>query len=194
MAKTKEIKKHWVSVYSTHEFGKNEIGEVPYTEIKTLNGRVLKINLYLLTNDSRKQNAEIAFKIINSDGKTANTEVLGYKILNAYIKKVIRKGKEKVDDSFVCETKDKVKVKVKPFFITKNKTKASVVTSIRHEIRKIVSEVCKDNDFEKIIREIISNNLQRNLKQEIKRIYPLNLFEIREFVRDRVITKSVKFK
>ena len=183
MAKTKEVKKHWLPVYSTHEFGNYEIGEVPYTEIKTVNGRILRINLSLLTNDARKQNAEIAFRIINSDEKKADTEVLGYNISNAYIKRVIRKGKEKADDSFICETKDKVKVKVKPFFITKNKTKASILTKIRIGIRNIISEYSKETDFEKVIREIISNSLQRNLKQEIKKIYPLTLFEIREFSR-----------
>ena len=191
MAKVKEVKKYWVGVYSTHEFGNSEIGEIPYTEVKTLNGRILKLNLSLLTNDSRKQNAELAFKIINSDGKRANTELIGYKILNAYIKRVIRKGKEKADDSFVCETKDKVKVRIKPFFITKNKTKSSILTKIRMHIRQIMAEVCKEMDFEKIVREMVNNSLQRNLKQEIKKIYPLNLFEIREFVRENPKVKTV---
>ena len=185
MAKTKEIKKHWIPVMATKEFGNMELAEIPYSEAKTLLGRILRVNLYLLTNDSRKQNAELAFKIINSDGKTANTELLGYKILNAYIKRVIRKGKEKVDDSFVCESKDNIKIKIKPFFITKNKTKDSIITKLRMETRKMMTEYSKTIDFEKLVRETTSNSLQRNLKQELKKIYPLNLFELREVIRTK---------
>ncbi len=185
MAKTKEIKKYWVPVLATKEFANMELAEIPYSDVKTLIGRVLKINLSIVTNDSRKQNAELIFKIINSDGKTANTEIIGYKILNAYIKRVIRKGKEKVDDSFECESKDKIKIKVKPFFITKSKTKDSIVTKLRMQIRSLISEYSKTVDFEKLIRETTSNSLQRNLKLELKRIYPLSLFELRELVRTK---------
>ena len=185
MAKSKEIKKQWVSVLSTKEFGNTELVEIPYSDVKNLNGRVLKINLALLTNDSRRQNAEIAFKIVNSDGKTANTEIVSYKVLNAYLKRVIRKGKEKVDDSFVCESLDKVKMRIKPFFITKNKTNNSIVTRLRMEIRKMLTEYCLTIEFDKLIRETTTNNLQKNLKQELKKIYPLNLLELREIVRTK---------
>ena len=185
MAKNKEIKKQWASVISTREFGNTELAEIPYTDVKTLIGRVLRVNLYLLTNDSRKQNAEIAFKIINSDGKTANTELMGYKILNAYVKRVIRKGKEKVDDSFSCESRDRVKIKVKPFFITKNKTSNSIVTKLRQHTRQIMTEYSKSTDFERIVKDITSNFLQKNIKQELKKIYPLNLFELRELSRTK---------
>ena len=116
MAKTQEIKKYWTSVLATPEFNNAEIGEVTYSDIKTLQGRVLKTNLYLLINDSRKQNSEISFKITSSDGKISKTEIYGYKILNAYIKKVMRNGRDKVDDSFICETKDKIKIKKEYFF------------------------------------------------------------------------------
>ena len=183
MAKSKEIKKHWAPVLATREFGNMELAEIPYTEPKTLLGRVLTVNLYVITNDSRKQDAELSFKITSFDGKSASTELVGYKILNAYIKRVIRKAKEKVDDSFECESKDNVKMKIKPFFITKSKTKNSVVTKLRMNIRQMMTEYSKTIEFEKLIRETTTNNLQRNLKQELKKIYPLNLLELREIVR-----------
>lgn len=183
MAKTKEIKKHWIPVLATKEFGNTELAEILYSDQKTLIGRILRINLYLLTNDSRKQNAELSFKITNTDGKTADTQIISYRVLNAYIKRVIRKGKEKVDDSFMCETKDNIKVKIKPFFITKNKTKNSIVTKLRMLTRKIVTDYCKSVEFEKLIRDATNNFLQKNIKQELKKIYPMNLFELREIVR-----------
>src|SRR3989344_4114454 len=99
MAKPKEIKKKWVQVFSTQEFGNVEIGEIPYSEIKNTMGKILRINLYLLTNDSRKQNSEIAFRIINADEKKANTEIVDYRMLNAYLKRIIKKEKNKIDDS-----------------------------------------------------------------------------------------------
>lgn len=190
MAKAQEIKKYWVAVQATPEFNNAEIGEVPYTEVKTLPGRVLKTNLYLLTNDGRKQNSEISFKITDSDGKLAHTQITGYKILNAYIKKVMRSGKDKVDDSFVCETKDKVKIKVKPFFITKNKTNKLILSKLRLSVRSNFAEYAKQNEFNKIIKDLVVNFIQKELKMELKKIYPLTLFEIRELVREREKVKA----
>ncbi len=190
MAKAQEIKKYWTSVYATPEFNNAEIGEIPYSEVKTLPGRVLRSNLYLLTNDSRKQNSEIAFKIIDSDGKTSHTQIQSYKILNAHIKKVMRSGKDKVDDSFLCETKDKIKIKVKPFFITKNKTNKLILSKLRLSVRDNFTEYAKQNEFNKIINDLVVNFIQKELKMELKKIYPLTLFEIRELVREREKVKS----
>ncbi len=184
MAKT-EIKKHWVSVQATPEFNNAEIGEIPYTEAKTLPGRVMKTNLYLLTNDARKQNSEISFKITNSDGKIAHTQIQSYKILNAYLKKVMRSGRDKVDDAFICLTKDKVKIRVKPFFITKNKTNKLILSKLRLSVRKHFGEYANQTDFNKMVKDLTSNFIQREFKQELKKIYPLNLFEIRELSRER---------
>ena len=190
MAKTQEIKKYWTSVLATPEFNNAEIGEVTYSDIKTLQGRVLKTNLYLLINDSRKQNSEISFKITSSDGKISKTEIYGYKILNAYIKKVMRNGRDKVDDSFICETKDKIKIKVKPFFITKSKTNKLILSKLRLSARSNFAEYARQNEFNKIIKDLVTNFIQRELKMELKKIYPLNLFEIRELSREREVVKA----
>lgn len=191
MAKAQEVKKYWVSVQATPEFNNAEIGEIPYSEVKTLPGRVLRTNLYLLTNEPRKQNSEISFKITNSDGKIAHTQIDNYKILNAYIKKVMRSGRDKVDDSFICETKDRVKIKVKPFFITKSKTNKEILSKLRLSIRKNYTEYAKQTDFNKMIKDLVSNFIQREFKQELKKIYPLNLFEIRELSRARDVVKKI---
>jgi len=183
MAKPKEIKKKWVQVFSTQEFGNVEIGEIPYSEIKNTMGKILRINLYLLTNDSRKQNSEIAFRIINADEKKANTEIVDYRMLNAYLKRIIKKEKNKIDDSFTCETKDKVKIRVKPMMITKNKTKQSNLNRLRTHTREIFRDYSKSVDFGLIIKDLVNNSIQRNIKQELKKVYPLNLFEIRDLSR-----------
>ncbi len=190
MAKAQEIKKYWTTVLATPEFNNAEIGEVTYSDVKTLPGRVLKTNLYLLINDSRKQNSEIAFKITSSDGKISKTEIYGYKILNAYIKKVMRSGRDKVDDSFICETKDKIKIKAKPFFITKNKTNKLILSKLRLSARKNFAEYARQNEFNKIIKDLVTNFIQKELKMELKKIYPLNLFEIRELYREREPVKA----
>src|SRR3989344_4219381 len=136
MAKT-EVKKHWVSVQATPEFNNAEIGEIPYTEVKTLHGRVM------------------------------------------------RTRRDKVDDAFICTTKDKVKIRVKPFFITKNKTNKLILSKLRLSVRGHFEEYTKQTEFNKIIKDLTSNFIQREFKQELKKIYPLNLFEIRELTREK---------
>jgi ribosomal protein S3AE len=183
MAKVKAVKKKWVPVFASKEFNNIEIGEIPCEEPSKLIGKVIRVNLYNLTNDSRRQNSEIAFKIIKADEKKADTEAVDFKILSAHLKRTIKKEKEKIDDSFECETKDKIKMRVKPLMITRNRTNNSNLTNLRMNTRKKISEYAKGIEYEKFLKEVAQNNIQRGMKNELKKVYPLNIFEIREVVK-----------
>ena len=183
MAKVKAVKKKWIPVFASKEFNNVEIGEIPCEEPSKLIGKVIRANLYNLTNDARRQGSEVAFKIIKADDKKAETEAVNFKILSAHLKRTVKKEKEKVDDSFECETKDKVKMIVKPLMITKNRTNNSNLTNLRMQTRKKISEYAKNIEYEKFLKEVTQNSIQRGMKNELKKVYPLIIFEIREVAK-----------
>jgi len=60
----------------------------------------------LLTNDSKKQSTNLRFRINEYKNNVLYTELVGLRIQVAQLKRITRKQKDKVEDSFVCVTKE----------------------------------------------------------------------------------------
>ena len=180
MAKAKERKKkHWIKIVAPSEFGNKIIGETICSEAKNIIGRTLKVNVFSVTGDFKKQNTHLAFVVKDvTDGK-ASTELYRYYVSLSHLKRMVRKAKNKIDDSFVVDTKDNIKIKIKPVMLTKQKTSRSVLTALRKKAREIISNYSKVNSFSNFVREVISNKVQIITKKELKSVYPLSLYEIK---------------
>ena len=138
------------------------------------------MNLSNLIGDARKQNINIQFKIKEVKGSEAYAETVSYLMVAAHVKRMVRAGREKLDDSFTIETKDKEKLKIKPVIITKNKAKNSILTKIRMGVRDHFLKMGKIKNFQEILKEVIDNNAQREIKSRLSKTYPLSIIEIRE--------------
>ena len=115
MAITK-TKKKWYSIVAP-AFNNAVIGETLGYEPKNLENRKLDVNLMSITNDPKNQNTKIILKVNNVKDDNAIVDVIGYGLTLSYVRRLIRKDANKVVDSFVYETKDNVKVVVKPFCV-----------------------------------------------------------------------------
>ncbi len=176
---TKKGKKRWVKIIGS-EFNNMVIGESYIVDPEKLIGKTLKLNLGALIGDSKKFNINLGFKIKEIKGADAYAVVVSYEILQAHVKRLVRVGQDKIEDSFVAESKDKLKVCVKPVALTKAKAKNSILTKIRKDARERITHIFANNNFKEVLNEIINGQLQKNLRQEFKKIYPLSTFEIRK--------------
>jgi small subunit ribosomal protein S3Ae len=182
MAKTKEIKKKkkkWFSIYANQNFNNLKIGESLGSEIKDLIGRKINVNLSVLFNDPKKQSINGIFKIKEIKGDNAVAEIVGYELTQSHLKRTMRRSKDKIEDSFVCETKDKIKVRIKPFLLTKAQTKRSILSALKLKSREFFNDISSKLDYNDLIQSVISNRIQKDLKNNIKKIYPIILCEIR---------------
>ncbi|MCX6711958.1 MAG: hypothetical protein NT139_02900 [Candidatus Woesearchaeota archaeon] len=183
MAKTtKEIKrkkKKWFSIYTNQNFNNSKIGESLGSEASDLIGRKININLGTLFNDSKRQSINGIFKIKEVKGDNAIAEITGYELSQSHLKRVMRRSKDKIEDSFICETKDKVKIRIKPFMITKAKTKRSILAALKHKSREFFNDICTKMDYNTLIESVILNKVQKDLKNYVKKTYPIVLCEIR---------------
>ena len=179
MAKVKERKKHWIKIVAPSEFGSKVIGETICGEAKNVIGRTLKINVFSITGDLKKQNTHLAFVIKDVKDNQASTELYRYYVSLSHLKRMVRKAKNKIDDSFVVDTKDNIKIVVKPVMLTKQKTSRSVLTALRKKSREIINNYSKVNSFNDFVRDVISNKVQVITKRELKQVYPLSLYEIK---------------
>jgi len=139
-----------------------------------LDGSVVKLDL---TKVLRGKTMEIKAKIVWENEKL-KSELISLQLMPTYIKRVMRRGTDYVEDSFEANCKD-AKLRIKPFMITRKRVSRAVLKAIRNAARKHLTTKLKARDTEEIFAEIMANKLQKELSLKVKKIYPLALCEIR---------------
>lgn len=177
--KSKKGKKRWVRIVGPVEFKNSVLGEGYVVDPNMLIGKKVKLNLGNLIGDPRKQSVAISFKIKEVKGAEAHAEVVSYEMLQSHVKRLVRTGQDKIDDSFLVESKDKLKLRVKPIMLTRNKANNSILSNIRLKCRERIKDIFLKESFNNIFSDIITGQLQRGLKQELRKVYPISIFDIR---------------
>jgi len=178
--KIRKGKQRWIKIVGSLEFKDSPLGESYVIDPERLIGKKIQLGLNNLTGDMRKQSILVGFCIRTINGAEARADVVSYEMLQAHVKRLVRAGQDKIDDSFLVESQDHVKLKIKPVIVTRSKTKNSNLTRLRMEGREKIKHLFMKEPFEKVFGAIISGQLQRSLRQEMSKIHPLSVFEIRK--------------
>ena len=139
-----------------------------------LDKRFIKIDL---TPDLKGKNIELRMKVILKEGKPTAEPVEVY-LMGSYIRRIMRKGTDYVEDSFALKCKDQ-NIIVKPFLITRKKVSRKVKAALRDTARNAFLEYAAPKSFDEITMDMISNRIQREISIKLKKIYPLGVCEIR---------------
>jgi small subunit ribosomal protein S3Ae len=174
------VKKTWFQITAPALFNKQTIGEMPLVEASKAMGRTVPVNLMNLTGDMRKQNINVIFEINNVTGSRLYTELVGYKMVASSIKRMVRRGKRKVDYSFTAKTSDGYKLKIKVIMVTLGLTYLSSLTGLRKACEEEVSKLLGKMKYEKFVDELVNHKVQTIVKKLVSKVYPLRMFEIRD--------------
>ena len=139
-------------------------------------GKTVSIDL---TRSLRGKSLVLKFKIF-LDGKVLNGIPFEARLVQGYIRRVVRRGTDYVEDSFKINARNK-EVRVKPFLITRNRVSRAVRNALRNEARRFLEGHMKTRTTDEIFEEILSNKLQKGMSVKLKKIYPLAMSEIRVF-------------
>ena len=173
------VKKSWYPITAPRMFNEQVIGEILIAEPSKAIGRMVPANLMNLTRDMKKQNINVMFKIINVTGSKLYTEFVGYDMQASSIKRMVRRGKKKIDYTFSAVTGDGVKIKLKAIIVTRNNTNLSTLTSLRKACRDNIRNMFAKIKCDDVIRDLISHKTQSIAKKTLGKIYPLKLLEFR---------------
>lgn len=145
-------------------------------EMKDLGNRVIR---YDMTRALRGKSLILQLKTkVEGDSVVALPQKL--QLLPYFLRRMLRKGTNYVEDSFEAECKDAI-VRIKPFLITRRKVSRAIRKALRDKTKEELINYLKNRDADKIFEDILSNNLQRTLSSVLKKVYPLSLCEIRVF-------------
>lgn len=141
--------------------------------LEELNGKFIKYDLTrMLRGKSVLLQAKIAI-----EGEKAIASPRKVTLLPYFIKRVVRKGTNYVEDSFFVKTKDS-QLQIKPFLVTRRKVSRAVRKALRNKAREEIENYAKEKSAEEIFDEVLKNQLQKNLSGKLKKIYPLSSCEI----------------
>lgn len=143
-------------------------------ELPELEGKYIR---YDLTRILRGKSILMQFKVQVKDHQAIALPRSAI-LMPYFLRRMIRKGTDYVEDSFITECKD-ASIKIKPFLITRRKVSKKVRRGLREKAKQEIIKYVKDKSAERIFEEILKNKMQKELSMLLKKIYPLALCEIR---------------
>ena len=178
--KTKIKKKEWQLITAGSIFNNAVLGETYLSNPSEMIGRYITVNLMQITNDSKSQNINLRFFIKGLDNNRGIADVIGYEVMPSSIRRLVRKEKKKVDLSFVCNTADNVCIRIKPIMIIKKNTKGSTETALIKLTHDFLIKTVSKLKYNELVLDMIGYKLQDTVKSNLRKIYPLKQFEIRQ--------------
>ena len=184
-SKVKKVKRKFPIEYKAPEcFNSISLGHANVTDLRTVEGKTLKINLMYVTGSMKNQNVRMTFKINDVESGVCKTEVVKYEQIAYYLSRYIKSGSNLVEDSFVVKSKDGKDVRVKPFVVTKSATSNLVLTAIREKIKELVAIEAAGKTSEEFIHAIAMGKIQTGFRNEVKKVFPLKAFEFKKVVTE----------
>ncbi len=178
------LKKRWYAVQAPAVFNNVVFAETLASDIEMLKGRGVRSNLGIVLHATKKQNVEVRFKITGMQGNVCITELVSMEILPPHVKRLVKRAKKRVDDSFLVTTKDSVSVRLKPMILVRDNVQHSLLTSLRMKTREFFAKVAEELTFNELVNKIIMGELYKDLKGDLKKIYPVSGIEMRALVRE----------
>ena len=143
---------------------------------ENLNNKTIKLDL---TRQLRGKGLTIKLRIFNQEG-TLIAIPSNIELSTSYIKRMMRKRANYVEDSFKTKCAD-IRATIKPFLITRKKVSRIVRKNLRNTTKEFITEYLKERDYNEVCHEILSGTLQKTMLPKLKKIYPLSFCEIRKF-------------
>jgi small subunit ribosomal protein S3Ae len=183
MAETKVItkirKKKWYPLLAPKMFRNVVLGETLVYEESAIMGKTVAENLMNLTGDFKKQNTNVEFVVTKIENNQAFTEIKGYRMTPTAIRRLTRRGSEKIELSFICDTLDGKHIRIKPLIFAISTVKSSVGHHLRKTATEFIIETIKKTTYENLINDLISFKFQSSVKAAIKKIYPVRVCQVK---------------
>jgi len=159
-------------------------------EPKELEGKTL---IYDLTRILRGKGALLTAKV-KVEEKEITTIPKEVRVLPYFLRRMVRKGTDYVEDSLVLECRD-AKLVIKFILVTRRKVSRRIKNALRERTKKELAEYFKENVVEEIFKDILQGKLQKILSVKLKKVYPLSVCEIKTIrVENQLEIKITKTK
>lgn len=173
-------KKVWMPIIAPALFNNQPIGEMYLAEDQSAVGRKVTVSMMVLLGDPQRQNVHMTFEVAKQENGQLLTKVHGFSITPVAVRKMMRRARDRIDDSFMVKTQDGVSIRAKPVLITRARAKGGVLADLRKQLRLNVIRTINKLTFLDLVRDLVAHKYQRDLQDSLRKIYPLQVCEIRD--------------
>lgn len=184
-------KKNWYPIISEKLFENNVLGETPLEEWKKVSGRIINVNMMTITGEMKRQHINIIYKITNFKDKKLYATPMGYKISSAYLKRIVRRGRNRIDDSFLVKTSDNKVMRIKTIAVTRSLTKRSLRSKLKRILIYETAELAKTVDFYRFLEEVLRYRYQLTIGGMLNKIRPIKQVEVKLLELTEIEPKDV---
>lgn len=171
-------KKKKFSIIGPKAVGNVELGETISEKPELVVGRTIKANMGQLTNQARKKNVDLTFKVREVQGSNANTELVGYEVKSSFLRRLFRRKSSKIETVQYLRTKDRRRVKIKAVVVTQRKVEIKKQKDIRKMVMTNINSLTRRNSFESFMVHILEKDVFYHIVKDMKKIAPIKRTEI----------------
>lgn len=172
--------KKWYSVIAPDMFENKEIGQMPADEDAKLLDRVMRVSLGEVTGDLSQAYTLLLFRVSEVKGKSAYTRLIGHELSPSYLRSLVRRRRDVVNEIVDVVTKDGVKIRAKMSIYTARKASSPAKTAVRNAAHAELVARAKEMDFQTFEQEIIFGKFSSRIYKAIKKILPIKRVEVRK--------------
>ena len=178
--KDKWKEKSWYTLVAPSYLGGKELTLTPANGENDMIGRNIEVPVSDFTGNFKKSGAKIIFRVVSCQGTKCETMLLGHSISDDYIRRMVRRRKERIDIITNIKTTDGFTMAAKIVVVTDGKLTSSKRASIRKVTEDFLHEKTNTMNFQDLSRYIIGEDISNEIVDAAKDIYPIKKIEIRK--------------
>ncbi|MCL5888706.1 MAG: 30S ribosomal protein S3ae [Candidatus Thermoplasmatota archaeon] len=178
--KDKWKEKKWFRIMAPSQLGGKEIAMTVGTAPESIKGRIVEIPISDFSGNFKKSNAKLEFKVLDCVGTKCSTIFVGHSVNDDYVRRMVRRRKERIDIVKTVKTTDGYEFVLKVVAVTENKLTSAKSVELRNAITNMVEEKVKNMDYFEFVRFVIEDESVSEILTGIKDIYPLKKLEFRK--------------
>ncbi|MGP6220625.1 30S ribosomal protein S3ae [Caldiplasma sukawensis] len=179
-AKDKWKEKKWYTILAPNQIGGKEIGTTIGANESEIIGRTIEVPISDLSGNFKRTNSKVVFKIVNVSGLKCSTMFIGHYVGDDYIRRLVRRGRERIDIIEKIKTVDNYVFSLKIVAITDGNITSSKRIEVRNKILESVYDKTKNMDMFEFIRYVISEESLNEIINNLKEVYPVKKIEFRK--------------
>lgn len=166
--------KRWYTIRAPrYPWDFKQIGETIGESDEHIMGRIYEMTLQEFNGDFTKMHIILRFRVTEVVGRDALTTFIGHHHQTDHTRRQIRRYRGKVDDVVDVVSTDGYLVRLKPLIITQRRVQTSVKQAMRAKAAEVIRAFSSKNTFSKIQESILGGELEGEILNAVKPIYPV---------------------
>ena len=182
--KIEKEKRKWFQIIGPKIFGGRLLGETTGESIDKINGRKLGLSAGMIAGDIKKQYVTLIFNLSGGDNNSVNASIIGLKMSSSYLKRGMKRFKSKLEDSFIVKCVD-CNIRMKVLLLLRKKIHKAVSSNLLKSCKEASNKLVEGKKLEELVIAILNDVLSKQIKDNLKKVYPVAGVEIRYFCRSK---------